>query len=173
MNLPPNVYAVKDRHGKTRYRLRRIGHPSRYIHGEPGTQEFLSSYEECLNPNYVPQRRRRLVNRRLDIRAYIGRSCVYFIGNTKGAVKIGTTINLPARLKKLQTGSPIRLRVLACVDGGTTLEAQYHARFSGLRVNGEWFLGAEVRAEIYRLRTHVGVQPAIPSHKVGQHRDKL
>ena len=41
--LPDNVRPVKDRHGKTRYRFRKVGHPSRYLKGKPGTREFYAS----------------------------------------------------------------------------------------------------------------------------------
>ncbi|OYW50764.1 MAG: hypothetical protein B7Y36_18670 [Novosphingobium sp. 28-62-57] len=151
-DLLPNVTAVKDRHGVIRYRFRKKGWPSRYVQGQPGTPEFLKSYNDCQNAEYVPQRRHRPPSRNIDPRLFVGGNWVYFIGANKGPIKIGTTVNLPARLKKLQTGSAMRLRVLACIEGTAELEAAYHARFADLRVNGEWFQGAPIRREIDRLR---------------------
>jgi integrase len=42
--LPPHVYAVKDRHGKQRFRYVRKGHRSAYLPGGPGTAEFHTAY---------------------------------------------------------------------------------------------------------------------------------
>ena len=47
-SLPPHVYAVRDRHGKTRYRYVRKGHPSRYLPGQPGEEAFHRAYAEIL-----------------------------------------------------------------------------------------------------------------------------
>lgn len=47
-DLPPNVRAVKDRHGKTRYRFRRKGWKSAYLPGHPGSAEFHSAYAEII-----------------------------------------------------------------------------------------------------------------------------
>ena len=46
--LPDNVRPVKDRHGKTRYRFRKVGHPSKYLKGKPGTKEFYASLADAL-----------------------------------------------------------------------------------------------------------------------------
>ncbi|RYE60587.1 MAG: hypothetical protein EOO82_03030 [Oxalobacteraceae bacterium] len=42
--LPENVCAVEDRHGKIRYRFRRKGWKSAYLKGEPGSIEFIESH---------------------------------------------------------------------------------------------------------------------------------
>lgn len=47
-DLPKHVYAVPDRHGKTRYRFIRKGWNSRYVQGEPGTADFHRSYAEII-----------------------------------------------------------------------------------------------------------------------------
>lgn len=65
---------------------------------------------------------------------------VYVIGQYgSGVVKIGTTSNLRARLRTIQTGSPVRLEVLWSCPGGRNLEAYLHDAFSPLRLEGEWF----------------------------------
>lgn len=47
-SLPRYVYAVKDRHGRTRYRFRRKGWPSAYLPGEPGSAPFHRRYAEVI-----------------------------------------------------------------------------------------------------------------------------
>lgn len=156
MKLPRHVSEAQDRHGKTRYRFRKAGLPSRMVHGRPGTAEFAQSYERCFDPDYQPAPRcrpRPWVFR--DIQRFVGRDFVYFIGSDRGPVKIGTTVNLAARLKKLQTGNPTKLKVLVCIEGGADLEALYHARFEPHRLHGEWFAGRAIRDEIKRLRRDI------------------
>jgi len=47
-DLPPNVTAAPDRHGKMRYRFRRKGWRSQYLPGEPGSAEFHAAYAKAL-----------------------------------------------------------------------------------------------------------------------------
>lgn len=70
------------------------------------------------------------------------RGCVYFIGAGPRPlrVKIGYTRgDVTARLRQLQTGSPVELRIVATIDGGPDLEARLHRTFRPLHVRGEWF----------------------------------
>jgi hypothetical protein len=77
---------------------------------------------------------------------------VYFIGGDVGAIKIGLTIAPHKRLRSLQSGSPILLRVLATTQGARETEADYHERFAEHRLHGEWFARVpEILAEIERL----------------------
>ena len=78
---------------------------------------------------------------------------VYFIGPEVGPVKIGYTTNLPSRLKRLQSGSPVRLSVLAAaLEQEMIQERIYHFRFAEHRLHGEWFARCpEIEAEIARL----------------------
>jgi hypothetical protein len=64
---------------------------------------------------------------------------VYFIGAENGLVKIGWAVSPGLRLASLQTGSPLRLRLLASKPGSRTDESDLHRRFAHLRVHGEWF----------------------------------
>jgi hypothetical protein len=68
------------------------------------------------------------------------RCLVYFIA-AEGTefVKIGKAIDITARLRMLQTGSPFPLRVLALVPGGLAREQALHKRFADSRTIGEWF----------------------------------
>lgn len=47
-DLPPNVTASPDRHGKLRYRFRRKGWKNAYLPGHPGSAEFHRAYAEIL-----------------------------------------------------------------------------------------------------------------------------
>jgi len=170
MSLPANVTAAPDRHGRMRYRFRKTGLPSRYL-PSPQDPGFEEAYQQCFDPD-APRIQRikrcpsRIKKRKMDIGQYKGGSWVYFICSRRRLVKIGTTVNLPARLKKLQTGSPFKLQIVACVEGGATLEAEYHERFCEHRVNGEWFRNqGPVSAEIERLR-RAGCCPTVPPRKM-------
>lgn len=66
---------------------------------------------------------------------------VYFIGGEFDRVKIGYTSEPTAdtRLRDLQTGSPVALRVLAACPGQQSDEASLHRFFDEERTHGEWF----------------------------------
>ena len=68
-DLPPHVYAVKDRHGKVRHRYVRKGHQSRYLPGTPGSAEFHLAYAEVIacQPVAAPAKtQRKVIPRSLD-----------------------------------------------------------------------------------------------------------
>lgn len=58
---------------------------------------------------------------------------------TGGAVKIGWTTDLNARLAQLQTGAEVPLRYLGYCRGSRALEAALHEAFAAFRLGGEWF----------------------------------
>ena len=62
--------------------------------------------------------------------------CTYFISNGI-YVKIGKTQDVAARLKSLQTGSPVPLRLLGYVSGDR--EQEFHHKYANHRLRGEWF----------------------------------
>ncbi|NUR01338.1 MAG: GIY-YIG nuclease family protein [Streptomyces sp.] len=67
-------------------------------------------------------------------------SVVYVIGQRDtGVVKIGVTTSLRARLKMLQTGSPVPLEVLWWHPGYGDLEGALHDLLDYCRLEGEWF----------------------------------
>src|SRR5262249_6006144 len=71
------------------------------------------------------------------------------------------------RMAKLQTGTPLVLKLLAAVPGGATEEAELHQRFTALRERGEWFLAApELLAFIEGARWFLrDQQPAPPTEE--------
>lgn len=79
-------------------------------------------------------------------------SCVYFLGDIEIAIKIGVSIDARARLKEIQSCSPVKLHLLATLSGGARREAAYHAQFTAHRLHGEWFSPhPDILAEIARL----------------------
>jgi len=70
---------------------------------------------------------------------------VYFIrarceGNP---IKIGYSINPKARIKALQTASPVKLRLLKTIPGNRQIERALHRKFKKYRLRGEWFKGSK------------------------------
>jgi hypothetical protein len=70
---------------------------------------------------------------------------VYFVQGETGAgpIKIGTTTNIKSRLSALSVSSPVKLKLLAAIPGGTKVEADMHQRFRRHRLHGEWFSPAQ------------------------------
>lgn len=69
-----------------------------------------------------------------------GGDVVYVIGQPHSAVvKIGVTGNVRSRLKAIQTGSPVPLKVLWWHPANRELESQLHEEFRYCRLEGEWF----------------------------------
>lgn len=92
---------------------------------------------------------------------------VYFIGpeallhrrDGSALVKIGFTSSNPLqRLRSLQTGSPLPLRLWAYVEGTEALEAALHSTFAELRSHGEWFF---VQDKLYAFLRYLGEEPDI------------
>jgi Meiotically up-regulated gene 113 len=90
---------------------------------------------------------------RLADRAETHSRC-YFIGGDEGCIKIGHSVDVTARLRAIQSCSPIALRVLAIAPGGAEREAAYHTQFDEHRAHGEWFARhPDILAEIDRIAT--------------------
>ena len=68
---------------------------------------------------------------------------IYFIqnGHKKAPIKIGhTKNNIRNRMDLLQTGNPVKLKLLAVVDiDHRGVEGQIHKKFKEQRIIGEWF----------------------------------
>lgn len=65
---------------------------------------------------------------------------VYVIGPAESSVvKIGTTVNVDARLRGMQTSNPLLLIARWTCRGNVELENFLHRRFDGIRMKGEWF----------------------------------
>lgn len=65
---------------------------------------------------------------------------VYFVRQgLLGNVKIGSTDNIVQRMRSLQTGQPVRLRLMRLFDGSASDEKTLHQRFKETAISGEWF----------------------------------
>lgn len=70
-------------------------------------------------------------------------SVVYFIqAGDGGPIKIGVTNDAAKRLRGLQTGCPVPVRLLATQPGDVQREAELHSVFDAHRQHGEWFFPA-------------------------------
>lgn len=56
-----------------------------------------------------------------------------------GPVKLGFTINISTRLRKLQTGAHEELKVIWTTFGDMNTERKLHVLFDNFRIRGEWF----------------------------------
>lgn len=65
---------------------------------------------------------------------------VYFVqAGGAGPVKIGFAKSAHARLSKMQSDNPQKLRLVALFEGGLRDEQSLHERFAKHRMQGEWF----------------------------------
>ena len=65
---------------------------------------------------------------------------VYLIGSKcEQVMKIGISGNVNSRLQSLQASNALDLDLLFCVEGDSKLEAKMLAKFSHLKIRGEWF----------------------------------
>lgn len=65
---------------------------------------------------------------------------VYIISPAESStVKIGTSMDVPARLRSMQTSHPQLLIARWTCQGNVELESFLHRRFDPIRVKGEWF----------------------------------
>lgn len=65
-------------------------------------------------------------------------SKVYFVQGPGGLIKIGFSLDVPSRIRSLESNcGPLQLRLQ--LDGGRRLERHLHRLFKDLRRHGEWF----------------------------------
>jgi hypothetical protein len=66
---------------------------------------------------------------------------VYLVRAENGLIKIGCAFDIVLRLVQLQAMSPVKLELLAYVDGeqAAKFERALHRHFDGDRSHGEWF----------------------------------
>lgn len=68
----------------------------------------------------------------------IAKGDLYFI-QCGDAVKIGRTTNIVNRLGNMQVNSPHEINCLLLLKGRGREERDWHQRFAGERIRGEWF----------------------------------
>jgi hypothetical protein len=149
-----HVSAFFDRHGRRRHRFRKTGCKPAYLKGEPGTPEFDAEYQRCLGNEVEPAPYREPSGLVFQLDMLV--TCdnfdasgpfIYFVESEHGLVKIGFSVSLRERFKKLQTCSSLPLKLLGLRRGTIEGERQLHKRFAAQRVRGEWFAATdEIRA---------------------------
>lgn len=103
---------------------------------------YISIAARSLLPAQAPER----------IRAQVIAGVYFIQGVDGGPIKIGVSIDVIARLRDLQTGSPVRLRLIGVRNGDQATEADLHIRLSQHRLYGEWFADVpDVRAVITEI----------------------
>jgi len=72
---------------------------------------------------------------------YAKPNAIYAVRPTgaQGPVKIGACTNPARRLRMLNTGSPVRLEMVASMPGSIELERRIHKALTAVRERGEWF----------------------------------
>jgi len=95
---------------------------------------FLGAIEMCIVARDYRTAQRKSRGPRRPVR----KSRVYLLAGGSH-IKIGTTHSVAKRLRALQCGSPIPLRVLVHFPGDAVTESALHQRFAALRAHGEWF----------------------------------
>lgn len=64
---------------------------------------------------------------------------IYFIQAEDCAIKIGRTIDIKARLRKLQADCPLEVRLIGTIQGDPGNEKKIHQKFQRYRIHGKWF----------------------------------
>lgn len=96
-------------------------------------------------------------------------SVVYYVRVRPGQIKIGTTINLDARLKSMRLSAPGDL--LAAEPGERAEEKVRHAKFAELRLDcrrEDFEEGDELLAHIKRVRAKYGDPHTLPARLVAE-----
>ena len=84
---------------------------------------------------------------------------IYFVSNGKGAIKIGITTNLNARMRQLRTSNAGFLSLIGSIKGDARTEKSIHADLKHRRLSGEWFADcSETMAVIQRY-----IRSGVPS----------
>ena len=81
---------------------------------------------------------------------YAKPNAIYAVRPTgaQGPVKIGACTDLTRRLRMLNTGSPVRLEVIATLAGSVELEKRIHKALASVRERGEWFTHGPIVASV-------------------------
>jgi hypothetical protein len=79
----------------------------------------------------------------------------YVIEADTGQLKVGIALHPQQRLKELQTGSPVPLRLLGTIPGGRAVEKLLHDTFKEHRLQGEWY-SPEIRDPLTTLLSILG-----------------
>jgi len=101
----------------------------------PVTAEELYSFADPLDAHYSNL----LSVSDMGIKREKQRSRVYFVLADNGMVKIGFTLDVERRFKRMQMDCPLKLYLIGVIKGDRYLESDLHMKFKKYRKRGEWF----------------------------------
>jgi hypothetical protein len=136
MNALPFTFCVKGRYWY--FRHDRVGQVR--IVGQPGEPLFMDQYRKWLTRAGHTIKSSGAASALRKAGKHGATFRVYFIqAGEDGPIKIGCAVDVPRRLKVLQTGNVEVLRLLCDFEGGPEEERRLHRLFAGHHLRGEWF----------------------------------
>ena len=128
--IPYGAGSVRYRNGYWEARWVEHGaRPSRQFHHRDEAEDFLRVMFRAKGRLTHDERRRPY-----------DENIVYFIRGVRGGpIKIGHAANPVERLRAMQAGSPVKLQIIAIIEGGVRREAELHRQFAYLHAHNEWF----------------------------------
>ena len=77
---------------------------------------------------------------------------IYFVRALcpNGPVKIGSTIDVPARMKVVANWAPFKLELIAETPGDYVIEKRFHALFRPTHSHGEWFFWSALMSDVVK-----------------------
>lgn len=134
------VSSFVDKTGRTRWRFRKKGYPTRMLQRAPGTEGFEQEYQDCFKPLKRPARKpRQAAKIRKTPPSDRTPGFVYFISYKGGPIKIGFSSDPEQRLRTIAKHHHHELEILAQTPGTPLTEYLLHKRWWHLRIKGEWF----------------------------------
>ncbi|MBT8458082.1 MAG: GIY-YIG nuclease family protein, partial [Boseongicola sp.] len=100
----------------------------------------------------------------------LARTHVYFMQAGEGAIKIGVSDDVWARMASLQTAQPEELKLIACLYCAPHVERTLHRAFEAYSLRGEWFRPSD---EIMHLVSLITAKDAAGALQFIDDRDPL
>lgn len=117
-------------------------------------EEFLRL--QVAEGRYVPKREDRLIYDEILPVAVPG---VYAVAGVPGYVKFGSAkTSIAARMRELQVGHPVALRLLAILHDDPSMEPLFHGRYRAWRSHGEWYVMSTPIVDLINRATEDGLR---------------
>lgn len=86
----------------------------------------------------------------------------FFKESAMNAIKIGRSQNVRGRFDQIRNGMPQDLEFLGYMDGSAAKEKEIHAKFSHLKLKGEWFQFDQSIIDFVQSNTNQVLPPQTP-----------